>query len=275
MKLLSTAALLLFFLSISYGQGYKDGYLTYKDDSTLLTKIELTPNAKGFIKFLINGKTKKVSKKALKDYGTIRNGKKVSDYANSAFKEKAYDAYYILKKNNDTIPFYFLKHEYSQILGYLPTGMKLLISPKNTKTVIVKNGNKKGTYDGVDTGGYTATKTGNGFKFLKRIADGKIVLYQMSLKKKELKYVQPLFYSPDVYEIPFEINKEYLHVYVFNKDNQIYFATRIDAKTDGETDIKMLLQDYPPLGEKIGQTGYEFIDTRKIINEYNALWQND
>lgn len=279
--------------SVTFSQKFQSGYLTMLNDSTVLVDVQLTSNNKTFIKYQKDGKTYKEYKHKLKDYGTIIDGQKKSDYANSAFKEKTFEAYFISKEIGDTALFYFLEYSYDKITGFLPNREKLVLYPKDILTVFVAD--EIGIYyDGLDLKEYGSKRAEHTHKFLERIKNGKLMLYEISLMlsnpkvtyEKTDKYpsrydmengqrIYGEYIVPEILrgkELKVKANIKYIDMYILRNNNQTYFSIYRNTQYNGEPQFKNAIKDYPYLANKIGKPGYQFIDIPDIVEEYNAYW---
>ncbi len=279
-------AFLLLMNCATFGQKFQSGYLTFPNDSTIFVDIQLTANNKAAIKYQENGKAIKAFKIKLKDYGTLLDGQKKSDYANSAFKEITFDAYYVSKETNDTSHFYFLEHTYHKITGYLPNRKKLILYPKGIATVFINNSEAGIFYDGLDLKEYGSSRPDHTHKFLERIIGGKVALYELKVMNMDPKIVfkQPYSYdmnsnkkmygkAPKILRrLEFQSNTSYSDIYVLRKEKEIYISIYRNTQYNGESQIKNAIKDFPYLANKIGKPGYQFIDIPDIIEEYNSYW---
>ena len=223
----------------------------------------------------------------LKDYGTIIDGQQKSDYANSAFKKITFDAYFVSKETGDTSQFYFLEHTYDKIIGYLPDRGKLILYPKDIATVFVDNNEAGIFFDGLDLKEYGSNKVDKAYKFLTRILDGKIALYEFNLMsmKPKIASEQPYSYDmvsnkkmygkvPKVFRgLKFESNTSYSDIYILRKKEKIYLSIYRNTQYNGEAQLKNAIKDFPYLANKVGKPGYQFIDIPDILEEYNSYWE--
>ena len=297
-KIYFTFAFSLLINCAVFGQKFQSGYLIFPNDSIIHVDIQLTSNNKPFVKYQENGKTLKAFKSKLKDYGTIFDGQQKSDYANSAFKEKMFDAYYVSKETGDTSQFYFLEHTYDKIRGYLPNREKLTLYPKDVTTVFIDDDETGTSYDGLDLKEYGSSKAEHTHKFMKRIIDGKIALYSTRIMKSNPKITyekgSEYSYRYDVEEedldfhiygtrvivpkefigreLKLETNINYYDIYILRKGDQLFFSVYANTIVNGEEVLKSTIEDFPYLANKIGKPGYQFIDIPDILEEYNSYW---
>lgn len=281
---------------IAFGQKFQPGYLSYSKDSTIFVDVQLTSNNKTFVKYQKNGENHKDFKSKLKDYGIVVDGQQKSNYANTGFREITFDAYYISKETGDTSQFYFLEHTYDKITGYLPNRERLNLYPKDIATVFV-NDNATGIFfDGLDLKEYGSSRPDNTHKFLERIINGKVALYEIRLVKSEPKitnrkgeknsymydmesnqktYIASMIPRNRLIKTRFKVdpNISYTDLYILQKEKQVYFSVYRNTQYNGEAQLKNAIKDFPYLANKIGKPGYQFIDIPDIIEEYNLYWE--
>lgn len=190
--------LLLFQATFSYSQRYKDGFVTFKNDSILLTKVRIPYNGKS-LKYLENGNKIKMLKADFKDYGLIiENGQKYSLYGATSFRDYAFDGLMVTEEQ-DTLPCYFvnpLVDEIEEIKGYYKDRTPFNIqSDSNVISLSIKNyedNNYKDKYEYIwydqvsfEQFGFKKSADSITTVFLERKLDTEIKLY-MHIEKKML-----------------------------------------------------------------------------------------
>ncbi len=111
--LLSILLTLMVSISLTAQNDYREGYIVTDTDETKLVEILVV----GKVKTRKSGQVKKYTKRSLKDYGYIVNGKKQSIYAATAFPVSTYDGYYV-STQGDTIRIYISRWSNEVLVGY-------------------------------------------------------------------------------------------------------------------------------------------------------------
>lgn len=275
--------LLLAFLFIisknSNAQEYKAGYLTFNDDETVIAPILITNNNKSYIRYKKDKgspKTTKIQKSKLLDFGVIEDGEKQSKYAAFGFNEKTWKGYYIRHNSQDTIPFYFLKYNESEIDGYSLTREPITLHPNNVITVKTQIKSKETIFDGI----VIKKKKSSRHTFLERKSNGRILMYTMNIKKKELEKIDkdlgtwrnPSF-NPYGSELNYKVKTSYTFVHIIKKEDRMVYIPFNASGPIAENKLREYINDCAFINTKLGTKGYQMQDIYLIINKYNELWK--
>ena len=255
------------------------GYLTFNDDKTIIAPILMTNNNRSYIRYKKDKdkpKLTKVKKSELLDFGLIHDGEKQSKYAKFGFDERTWKGYYINNDSQDTIPFYFLKYTESRIEGYSLNRKAINLSPKDVLSVKKQEHAKEVIFDGI-----VIKKKGSiRHTFLERKSSGKILMYTMNIRNKELEKIDDglgiWYYSPsipNVNDFNYKIKTSYTFVHIIKKGERMVYIPFDANGPIAENKLREYINDCAFINTKLGMKGYQMQDIYLIIEKYNELWR--
>jgi hypothetical protein len=255
------------------------GYLTFNDEKTIIAPILMTNNNRSYIRYKKdkdNPKLTKVKKSELLDFGVIHDGEKQSKYAKFGFDERAWKGYYINYDSQDTIPFYFLKYTESKIEGYSLDRKSITLFPKDILSVKKQEHAKEVIFDGI----VIRKKKSIRHTFLEQKSSGRILMYTMNIRKKELEKIDDglgiWYLSPSVPSLEhfnYKIKTSYTFVHIIKKgERMVYIPFNADGPI-AENKLREYINDCAFINTKLGMKGYQIQDIYLIIEQYNELWK--
>jgi hypothetical protein len=273
----------------SNAQGFQEGYLTFKDSTTIIASVLIKINGRHYIHYEKKKKNKtkivKIKKSKLLDFGIIEDGKKQSKYAEFRFETKAFDAFYIKNATKDTVHFYFLEKHKNYIKGFSKKGKQMKLSTKHVSTVFVKDKFKTIIYDAVNISQKKKTEK---YLFLERKLDGIIKVYPFSIKKVELiKWLESIQHVQDTTtsELGLPVVRhtmtritpqyDYINGNILVKENLKDWFLFDEKGIQSENKLRTYINDCAFVNSALGTKGYQIEDIYIIIKKYNELRQDE